>query len=133
MSLEDFLGLGLGLVPKRQYSMFQGSFMVQWSAQKLEKTPGSHFQIPQSPIFFFLSFQLYERHENPMFNYPHLACLFQFGLFGPLHFYLSKYKEKTSSNHNASYSLDSCPFSMGTVHPSCKLYLIDHNNKTSYF
>ena len=34
------------------------------------------------------------------------------GLFGPVHFYKSKYKEKTNIIHSASYSSESFPFSM---------------------
>ena len=40
------------------------------------------------------------------------------GLFGPQQFYMSKYYEKTNTIHIATYSLDSCPFSMDSAIPT---------------
>ena len=51
--------------------------------------------------------------------------------FGSFHFYSGKYKEKTSNNYSASYSMGSCPFSYSYCFSSHKQISNFFHKKTS--
>ena len=52
--------------------------------------------------------------------------------YGPLHFYESKYKERTNNNLQCFIHMDSCPFIVVIVFPNCLINLIVQNKNECY-